>query len=82
MGALRMAAGAGQVEAVTQDWYLGRETLEGFRVALEEEGRAGAITVTGIRGRTGLSRKYLIPLLEWADRRGITRREGDARRLT
>jgi selenocysteine-specific elongation factor len=82
MGALRMAAGAGQVEAVTQDWYLGRETLDGFRVALEEEGRAGAITVTGIRSRTGLSRKYLIPLLEWADRRGITRREGDARRLT
>jgi selenocysteine-specific elongation factor len=51
-------------------------------VALEAEGRAGAITVTGIRDRTGLSRKYLIPLLEWADRRGITRRDGDARRLT
>lgn len=82
MGALRVAAGAGQVEAVTQGWYLGRETLDGFRAALEEEGRAGAITVTGIRSRTGLSRKYLIPLLEWADRRGITRREGDTRRLT
>ena len=77
-----MAAGAGQVEAVTPDWFLGRETLDGFRAALEEEGRAGEITVTGVRDRTGLSRKYLIPLLEWADRRGITRREGDARRLT
>jgi len=28
-----------------------------------------------------LTRKYLIPLLEWTDRRGITRRDGDARVL-
>jgi selenocysteine-specific elongation factor len=82
MGALRMAAGAGQVEAVTRDWYLGRETLEGFRATLIEAGRVGEITVTRIRDRTGLSRKRLIPLLEWADRRGITRRQGDTRRLT
>ncbi|HRZ09996.1 MAG TPA: selenocysteine-specific translation elongation factor [Gemmatimonadales bacterium] len=82
MGALRLAAGAGQVEAVTPDWYLAREVLDGFRATLQAEGRAGQITVTGVRNRTGLSRKYLIPLLEWADRRGITRREGDARRLT
>ena len=67
---------------MTPDWFLGRETLDGFRATLQEEGRAGEITVTGVRDRTGLSRKYLIPLLEWADRRGITRREGDARRLT
>jgi len=34
-----------------------------------------------LRDRLGLTRKYLIPLLEWADRRGITRRSGDARTL-
>ncbi len=82
VGALRLAAGAGRVEAVTREWYLASEALDGFRGALTEEGRAGAITVTGVRNRTGLSRKYLIPLLEWADRQGITRREGDVRRLT
>ncbi len=82
VGALRLAAGAGRVEAVTREWYLASEALAGFRGALTEEGRAGAITVTGVRNRTGLSRKYLIPLLEWADRQGITRREGDVRRLT
>ncbi|TFG42860.1 MAG: hypothetical protein E4H41_10250, partial [Gemmatimonadales bacterium] len=42
----------------------------------------GDITVSVIREKTGLSRKYLIPLLEWADRQGITRRNGEVRRLT
>jgi hypothetical protein len=32
-----------------------------------------------VRERTGLSRKFLIPLLEYADRAGVTRRVGDAR---
>lgn len=80
--ALRLAAGEGRVEAVTADWYVGRQALEEFRGLLLDAGRAGEITVAGVRERTGLSRKHLIPLLEWADRRGITRREGESRRLT
>jgi selenocysteine-specific elongation factor len=82
VAALRIGAGAGRIEAVTRDWYVGRGALEEFRAVLAEAGRAGEITVAGLRGRTGLSRKYLIPLLEWADRTGITRRVGEARRLT
>jgi selenocysteine-specific elongation factor len=81
-GALRIGAGAGRVEAVSRDWYVAREALDGFRALLAEAGQAGAITVSGLRDRTGLSRKYLIPLLEWADRQRITRREGEARQLT
>jgi hypothetical protein len=34
-----------------------------------------------VRDRLGISRKYLIPLLEWADGRGITVRVGDVRHL-
>jgi hypothetical protein len=34
-----------------------------------------------VRDRLGISRKYLIPLLEWADGRGITVRESEGRRL-
>jgi selenocysteine-specific elongation factor len=45
-------------------------------VALEQE-----ITPSSLRDHTGLSRKYLIPLLEWADRTGVTRRVGDVRVL-
>jgi selenocysteine-specific elongation factor len=38
-------------------------------------------TVADFRDATGLSRKYAIPLLEWADREGLTIRKGDMRRL-
>ncbi|HEV2907341.1 MAG TPA: SelB C-terminal domain-containing protein [Actinomycetota bacterium] len=30
----------------------------------------------------GTTRRYALPLLEWFDSRGITRREGDVRRLS
>src|SRR5437773_835866 len=50
----------------------------GRRPALVELGPA---TPAVLRDRLGLTRKYLIPLLEWADRRGVTRRAGDARVL-
>lgn len=81
-GALRLGAGAGRVEAITPDWYVATEVLEGFRGVLAAVGSEGDITVSVIREKTGLSRKYLIPLLEWADRQGITRRNGEVRRLT
>ena len=80
--ALRIAAGAGRVEAVGSEWYVSRLALDQFRGLLQELGAEGEITVPLLRDRTGLSRKYLIPLLEWADRSGVTRREGEARRLT
>jgi selenocysteine-specific elongation factor len=37
-------------------------------------------TVAEFRDATGLSRKYAVPILEWADREGLTVREGDVRR--
>jgi selenocysteine-specific elongation factor len=79
---LRLAAASGRVEAIGRDWYVTPEALEEFVAGLRAVGSAGEITVGELRDRTGLSRKYLIPLLEWADRRGVTRRVGDVRRLT
>ena len=38
-------------------------------------------TVADFRDHTGLTRKYAVPLLEWADREGLTIRQGDHRRL-
>jgi len=70
------------VEALGEGWYVSRAALDQFRAVLTEVGSVGEITVATLRDRTGLSRKYLIPLLEWADRRGVTRRHGEARRLT
>jgi len=48
--------------------------------------RLGAFVRPGIRYAPselreplGVTRKWLIPFLEWCDRRGISRREGDGR---
>ena len=40
---------------------------------------ADGITVSAFREALGTSRKYAVPLLEWLDRRGVTRRDGDLR---
>ena len=37
------------------------------------------ITVSAFREALGTSRKYAVPLLEWMDKQGVTRREGDLR---
>jgi selenocysteine-specific elongation factor len=72
----------GRVEQVDQERYAAKPALEEFRRALEAALQdLGQATPAQLRDRTGLTRKYLIPLLEWADRRGITKRQGDARVL-
>jgi selenocysteine-specific elongation factor len=72
----------GSVERVDQERYALKQALEEFRRAVEATLRElGAATPAQFRDRLGLTRKYLIPLLEWADRRGITSRQGDTRVL-
>ena len=72
----------GDVEQVDQERFASKRALEDFRTALEAALREmGSATPAQLRDRFGLTRKFLIPLLEWADRRGITRRSGDARTL-
>ncbi|MDO8665420.1 MAG: selenocysteine-specific translation elongation factor [Gemmatimonadales bacterium] len=79
---LRLLARSGAVVAVAKDRYyeagaIGREQAR-LVDALKE---LGPSTPAGIRDRLGRSRKWLIPLLEWADREGVTVREGDRRAL-
>jgi len=81
LAVLRLAAARGQVEAVERDRYYSREALERFTSVLNEIGREGEIVPGAIRDRLGITRKYLIPLLEWADGKGITVRAGEGRRL-
>ncbi|MGE0352202.1 MAG: selenocysteine-specific translation elongation factor [Gemmatimonadales bacterium] len=80
-GLLRLLAREGRVEAVERDRYYARPALEEFVAALRELGQAGEITPARVRDRLGITRKYLIPLLEWADRAGVTVRVGEGRRL-
>jgi len=72
----------GAAEPVDTERYAAKGALAEFRAALEATlGELGSATPAELRDRFGLTRKYLIPLLEWADRRGVTRRAGDARVL-
>jgi selenocysteine-specific elongation factor len=78
---LRLAASRGQIEAVEPDRYYEGAALQRFAEAIREVGRSGQIQPADLRDRLGISRKFLIPLLEWADGRGLTVRSGAGRRL-
>ena len=78
---LRLAAASGRVEAVERDRYYARPALERFVAVLAEVGRDAPIAPAALRDRLGISRKFLIPLLEWADGKGLTIRVGEGRKL-
>lgn len=78
--ALRLAARNGRVVAVERDRYYGQPALATFTRTLADLAARGTITPPAVRDALGISRKYLIPLLEWADRTGLTARDGDVRR--
>ncbi len=62
---------------VSGDFVYLPETLGSLkeRVADLDDG----FTVADFRTAMGITRKHAVPLLEWLDREGITRREGDGR---
>ena len=76
---LRLAVARGRATAVERDRFYSVSALERFTTVLVEAGRGGVITPAVLRERLGVSRKYLIPLLEWADRQGITVRVPEGR---
>ena len=80
-GILRLAASNGKVEAVERDRFYARVVLDRFVAALRANGTVETIVPSELRQRLGISRKYLIPLLEWADSRGVTEWDGDVRRV-
>lgn len=66
---------------VGRDRYYDRGALEQLRDTLVAEiRRLGNAAPAQLKEKTGLSRKYLIPVLEWLDACGLTVREGDTRR--
>ncbi len=79
LGALRFGAKDGRVIPVESDRYFSTPHVNRFLAILRDLAATGPLTPPMIRERTGLSRKYLIPLLEYADRVGVTRRVGEGR---
>jgi selenocysteine-specific elongation factor len=70
------------VRRITSELYVDRAHHERFLDAIREHlTRHGVLRIADARGMTGLSRKYLVPLLEDLDRRGVTKRRGTAERI-
>jgi selenocysteine-specific elongation factor len=72
----------GLLVPITDDIYLHADTETEMRRLISEKlaGSAG-LTVAEIRDLLGTTRKYAVPLCEYLDRVGVTRREGDLRFL-
>jgi selenocysteine-specific elongation factor len=49
------------------------------RLLAEKLAITDAVSVGDVRELLGSSRKYVVPLMEWFDANGVTRRRGDAR---
>jgi selenocysteine-specific elongation factor len=75
-----VAIAEGLLVRVTDEIYLHADAAAEMRSRLQGKlaGGAGA-TVAEIRDLLGTTRKYAVPLCEYLDRVGLTRREGDLR---
>ena len=74
----------GRLVKLAGDWYVdsaAMDTAERMLVALLGRAEGGADTGE-FKEMFGVTRKYLIPILEYFDRRGLTRRDGNRRVLT
>jgi selenocysteine-specific elongation factor len=78
---MRALADQGKVVRVG-DFYLSAERARQAQDIVRDAIRGrGPLTVAEIRDLLGTSRKYAVPLCEWLDETGITRRRGDVRIL-
>lgn len=72
---LRLLERSGEVVAVEGDRYYAREVVVGLIDQLRQASRDGVeYSPAELRDLLGVSRKYLIPFLEFCDRTGVTRR--------
>jgi selenocysteine-specific elongation factor len=70
----------GTLERVGDDLLVHREALEALKHAVRGRWPPGSrLDVAGLKDMTGLSRKWVIPLLEYLDRERVTRRAGKDR---
>lgn len=69
----------GDLVRVSADLLYLPDQIEAIRSMLGS--MEGEFTVADFRDRSGLTRKYAVPILEWSDKEGLTVRRGDVRRI-
>jgi len=78
--AVRVLVQERAAERLGDGLLVGRLALDAFRADARSRFKSGAkLDVAEVKELTGLSRKYVIPLLEWLDRERVTRRIGAER---
>ncbi|MBE0476381.1 MAG: SelB C-terminal domain-containing protein, partial [Coriobacteriia bacterium] len=80
---LSRLAASGAVVRVGPELHFDAAAIAGARARLESflADKPGGATAAELRDVLRVSRKYAIPLLEYFDAQGVTRREGDLRVL-
>lgn len=79
---LRRLERQGDVERVAEDRFYSRESVANMVGALRSELVPGRkYTPAELKEVLGVTRKYLIPFLEYCDRTGVTERHGDGRQV-
>jgi selenocysteine-specific elongation factor len=78
---IALAAAEGQLVEIEPGFYLHAEAEAQLRRTMSEHLAEAGLTVSQIREILGVSRRYAVPLCEYLDRVGFTRREGDLRFL-
>jgi len=82
LAVLKLLARRGDVVAVAGDRYFAAGAAQELVAVIRSELADGAIrSASELRVATGLTRKYIIPFLEYCDRIGVTVRDGDGRTL-
>jgi selenocysteine-specific elongation factor len=77
---LRYIEKQGTVVSVGRDRFIARTAIDPLLARLNAQFEAGQeLTTADLKDAVGVSRKYLIPILEFLDREGISRRTGDNR---
>ena len=79
---LELCVAEGHLVFIADEVYLHADHEAEMRRLIREKLAAGkGLTVAEIRDLLGTTRKYAVPLCEYLDRIGLTRREGDLRLL-
>ncbi len=79
---LRILLASKELVAITPELYVSGEAAQRLvELACEVLQAEGTATPAGFRSALNVSRKYLIPLLEYLDRTGVTRRTPEGRVL-
>ena len=78
---LRSLTDSGEIVRIGNFYLSGSAAREARRIVRATITAEGPITVARMRDLLGTSRKYAVPLAEWLDSTGATRRQGDVRAL-